>query len=310
MAAEGKNIASTTIAGTDREQTKLIPKRFNGNRNNYRSFRDSVDLFFVLEGRYNTDEKRVAFVLSLLDEGEARTWRTNYLRNLRQLGLTLESSTFADFSEKLDATFKRKNEEEEALHDVHRMKQGNDETAEQVITRFREKAALAEIDLEGAGRLAIDYLRDVLKPGLVEKLSTDINEPGDKFEDWVKLAIRYDNAYRRGKSLKSFRKMPPVQRRFTTLPRFQRPDPNAMEVDALSMEKRAELMKRAACFKCEKSGHRARDCPDKNQQPKPSFRKAPVNDTARYIRTLMAQYTPEEEEQIHQAYEKLDEEDF
>jgi hypothetical protein len=36
-------------------------------------------------------------------------------------------------------------------------------------------------------------------------------------------------------------------------------DPNAMDIDAMSMEKRLALMKKGACFKCEKPGHMARD---------------------------------------------------
>ena len=36
-------------------------------------------------------------------------------------------------------------------------------------------------------------------------------------------------------------------------------DPNAMDIDAMSMEKRAALMRKRACFICEEPGHLARD---------------------------------------------------
>ena len=39
-------------------------------------------------------------------------------------------------------------------------------------------------------------------------------------------------------------------------------DPDAMDIDGMTAGKRAYLMKKGACFKCEKPGHLARDCED------------------------------------------------
>ena len=58
---------------------KFAPKRYNGDRNLYQAFRDSVELYFLLEEKLTTDDKKIAFILSLLDEGEARTWRMNFI---------------------------------------------------------------------------------------------------------------------------------------------------------------------------------------------------------------------------------------
>ena len=38
-----------------------------------------------------------------------------------------------------------------------------------------------------------------------------------------------------------------------------------MDVDAMSMEERNELMKKGACFRCKKTGHLSKDCPTKNK---------------------------------------------
>ena len=76
-----------------------------------------------------------------------------------------------------------------------------------------------------------------------------------------------------------------------------------MDIDAITTEKRMELLKKQACFNCKKTGHHARDCPNKDK-------KWPAKEAAQYIRSILALYTPEEEEEIRQAAKELNEEDF
>jgi len=55
---------------------------------------------------------------------------------------------------------------------------------------------------------------------------------------------------------------------------FSKKDPNAMDVDVMTVEKRERCMKNRLCFKCEKKGHLGRDCPpeeDKKKAPVASF---------------------------------------
>ena len=47
---------------------------------------------------------------------------------------------------------------------------------------------------------------------------------------------------------------------------FTRKDPNAMDVDAMSIEERNKLMKKGACFRCKKPGHLSKDCPTRNKK--------------------------------------------
>jgi len=44
--------------------------------------------------------------------------------------------------------------------------------------------------------------------------------------------------------------------------KFTEKDPNAMDINSMTQGKWTYLMKNGLCFKCEKKGHMAPDCPD------------------------------------------------
>jgi hypothetical protein len=50
-------------------------------------------------------------------------------------------------------------------------------------------------------------------------------------------------------------------------------DPNAMDVDTMTIEEQTKLMKEGRCFQCKKTGHISRDCPTKTGQKKEEQKK-------------------------------------
>ena len=83
-----------------------------------------------------------------------------------------------------------------------------------------------------------------------------------------------------------------------------------MDIDTITTDKRTQLMKSGSCFKCEKQGHRAKDCPNKRNPNQNPNQKTSTRDTYRNIRALLAQQSPEEEAEIMKMAEEVDEEDF
>ena len=78
---------------------------------------------------------------------------------------------------------------------------------------------------------------------------------------------------------------------------FTQKDPNAMDVDAMSIEERNELIKKGACFRCKKMGHLSKDCPTRNKttgHTQEVQKKMTPKEMYKHIRSLTAQLNDEE----------------
>ena len=92
-----------------------------------------------------------------------------------------------------------------------------------------------------------------------------------------------------------------------------------MDVDALSMDKQNDMMKKGLCFNCNKAGHISRFCPEKRKTststssstsppsyaPSPSTsKKMNPKELVAHIRSVTAQMGPEEKEEFLDKAEK------
>jgi hypothetical protein len=87
----------------------------------------------------------------------------------------------------------------------------------------------------------------------------------------------------------------------------EKKDPNAMDVDALTIEKRGLLLRQEKCFRYKKPGHMAKDCPP--EQGESSNQKKV--DPARFAYTTIKVLTKEQRESfMKMVMEDKDKEDF
>ena len=72
-----------------------------------------------------------------------------------------------------------------------------------------------------------------------------------------------------------------------------------MDVDSMTTNERAELMRKGACFKCKKTGHWKDQCPDNEPQQKKTGK-----DVYGRIRAMIAELPKEEQKAMVDEMEK------
>ena len=301
----------TTADGNKETKTTELklspPKPFAGKREELDDFIQDVYLYLDVNGdTYNTDKKKIGYMLSFMNSGDAKSWKAQFLRNsTKDDGLNL--GTWSDFIKEIRKAFEPYDAPGDALEELIALKMGNS-SIEDHIARYRVLLKKSQVPEDSPS--AIDYFRKTLNYPLQRDLLKLPTPPKD-LKEWYDWASRLDN---------NFRKLQRILGRNTTKPKeeprrrwnFQKRDPDAMDVDALSDEKRAEMMKKGLCFNCGKPGHLSRDCEEKKKKPTTSTspptytppKKMTPKELYTHIRSFTTQMSEDEKEQFYQEAEK------
>jgi hypothetical protein len=181
------------------------------------------------------------------------------------------------------------------------LRQGK-KTAEELNTEFLQIVGQAGMDRKTPSDHLhlIGYYRKTLEPRLSQRIlfSDDVPKTVD---GWMEKAIQFDTNWRMGNMFfnQDIKGNPSKQKadinKSNGNARWwrtnERKDPNAMDVDALTMEERGMLLRQGKCFCCKKTGHMAKDCPP--EQGESSKKKT---DLARFAYTTIKALTKEQRE--------------
>jgi hypothetical protein len=307
-------IATTTPKAS--ENIKLNPLTpFTGKRSDFMLFMQDVFIYLkVNKTTYDNDDKKISFILSYLTGGDAAVWKQQFIQTKIEESVNTNNDEpdwglYKEFVEALKKTFQPYDELAEALEDMKKLRLGDGSITEH-NSRFR--LLVSQTGMKDSPAL-MDLYRETLPWGLQSPIIRS-EHPPKTLEEWYTKATNFYVGHQRAQRL--FKKRdnkpmttpsaPPAQKRFS-FPKKK--DPNAMDIDWMSIEERMRLMKEGKCFRCKLFGHLSRDCPNKGQNTTmtttPTTPKWTGKSAASHIRTLIASMTEEEKEVLEEEGEKF-----
>ena len=283
-------------------------KDFSGKREDLKKFLQQVNLYMDVNAKtYHNDMTKIAFVLSFMDEGDASSWKEQFLEEATAT-FPHNYGTWADFERDLREAFQPFDAPGDALEEIKNLWMGSN-SIEDHNTKFQ--MLLTKSKLDKTSLAVIDYYRETLNLPLQKRL-LGLEVPLVTLQEWYDKATKYNNLFRkiqrimgRGRT-NNDKKEEPKKKAWT----FTKKDPNAMDVDLLSTKKRDEAMKKGLCFGCGKHGHLNWDCPEKKKTtraytPTPSTpKKMNAKELYAHIQSLTAQMDEEEKERFYDEAEK------
>jgi Zinc knuckle len=296
---------------------KLTP--FIGNWTKIRRFlQDCLGYLDMNQSIYNTDWLKIGFILSYMNDGKAVNWKEYYLDFLEDPNTGMPNfPTLVTFLADIWKAFQATDRVQDAVNRLWTSRQGK-KTAKELNTEFLQIVRQAGIDRKTPSDHLhlIGYYRKALEPRLSCKILFSDDVP-KMMDGWIKKAIQFDMNWRMGSLFfnQDIKVSPSKQKADTNKSNrnarwwrtSERKDPNAMDVDALTIEERGMLLRQEKCFRCRKTGHMAKDCPPEQGE---SSKQKKVN-PARFVYTTIKALTKEQRESFMKiVIEDKDEEDF
>jgi hypothetical protein len=188
---------------------------------------------------YNTDLKKIAFVLSFINAGAAITWKAQFIDKANTqptpTNLNDKLGVYMTFRKELIKAFSMFNSVGDALDKLWALRMKKNDSIDKHIAKFKMLAAKSKIDTTNS--LTIKLFKEMLPWGLTLQLMK-LETPLKTISNWYTWAVALNHRhYKLTQATKQTRrdmiKNKTPNRRYYFLQRKK--DPNAMDVDSPSM---------------------------------------------------------------------------
>ena len=237
------------------------PSDFDGKQANARAFLLECELYLQANAhQFNTDERKILFVLSYCKTGAAHNFREYVMRMAAMPAQTGQPAqgygTWEKFRQNFTQSFVTSDVQGEALRELRRITQTKD--VDTYIQDFRMLVARAEltdqVTIEGFFRSGLkSYIKNVLKMQLTMPKQMD----GD--DGWYARAQTVEKNARKFENSEGARDITHAAK-VDSLPPAE-----PMDVDTLriSREERTKRMREGRCFYCNAHGHLYSECKER-----------------------------------------------
>jgi len=170
------------------------PTVFNGDRLKFKHFHQAVLLYLSINNHiFQTDEQKIAFVLSHLAEKEAAQWREAWVRrNTDAMMNNIVYPTWGVFITELANDFNPIDEVGDTMHALQTLRQGS-KSAEDISVDWSLLVSRTGIGNAGDTTL-INLYQKILNRPLLEKILDSNNVP-TTIQGWKDKAVQLDNNY-------------------------------------------------------------------------------------------------------------------
>src|ERR1700678_4248324 len=184
-------------------------------------------------------------------EGTARAWKEAFFRDVIDTQ-TNDFGSLKQFIVDLKKAFEASDSEGDAREKLRQLKQGK-ESVDDYVAEFRILAGKAKMTDNAA---LTEYFMEGINPGILQKIFAQENLP-TTITEWYERTSKCDSQYRRVQEILGQKHGTASQVQTTNnmkkpfIPRFtlKEQDPNAMDVDRLSINKRTEHVAKGQWFK-------------------------------------------------------------
>jgi hypothetical protein len=283
------------------------PEPFDENRDGFKQFLQNVEVYMdVNHETYNNDLRKIAFILSFMATGSAATWKVQFIEEAYARPAPANPNdrlgTYAQFRKNLMGAFSMFDSVGDALDELRSLRKKKNKLIDKHIARFKMLAAKSKIDTTNP--LSIELFKEMLPWGLTLELMR-LETPLKSINDWYEWAAMIDHwFYKVNRAIEQTRgnsgkEKAPQQKYY--FPRKER-DPNAMDVDRLTVDEQNKLIKEGRCFKSRNTGHRANEFPEENDNKKKGKevpkKKMNRRELHAHVRALFKEMTEEDRDEF------------
>jgi Ty3 transposon capsid-like protein/Zinc knuckle len=246
------------------------PKAFDGNQDSFKKFLQNVKVYN--HETYNNDLRKIVFVHSFMTTGAAATWKAQFIDNTYVKPIPPNPNdrlgTYTQFRKDLMEAFSMFDSVGDVLYELRSLRKNKMESIDEHIARFKMLAT--ELKIDTTNPLSIELFKETLPWALTVQL-IKLETLFKTIADWYKWAATLDHRFykitRAIKRTKGTTGKEKTSQKKYYFPQREK-DPNAMDVDRLTIDKQNKLLKEGRCFRCRNTGHRANECPENDDEKK------------------------------------------